>query len=121
MTKPLLRGVIKTWKEDRGFGFISPENGGRDVFVHISAIGKSTRHPEPGDIIHYQITRDKQGKFRAINASIENSKTANHKPNLSQNSKPVYLWITALVVCLVIIAGAAYFYFRSQGQTDNLF
>jgi cold shock protein len=122
MTKPLLRGVLKTWKEDRGFGFITPDNGGRDVFIHISAIGSQvSRRPEPGDIIQYQIVRDKHGKFRAINASIENSKTGHKDFNVAQN-KLSFVWLTAIAVgVLIVIAGAAYFYFRSEGVSENLF
>lgn len=113
MTKPLLRGVLKTWKEDRGFGFITPDNGGRDVFIHISAIGSQvSRRPEPGDIIQYQIVRDKHGKFRAINASIENSKAGIKKSDVAQ-SKLSFVWLAAIAVgVLTIIAVAAYYYYR---------
>ena len=115
MTKPLLRGVLKTWKEDRGFGFITPDNGGRDVFIHISAIGdEAERRPEPGDIIQYQIVRDKHRKFRAINASIENIKIGSKITGVnSKKLSAVRLTILAASL-LIIIAGAVYFYFRSE-------
>lgn len=116
MTKPLLRGMLKTWKEDRGFGFITPDNGGRDVFIHITALkGQDSRRPEPGDIIHYQLVRDKNGKFRAINANIENTRSGIKMPITNKKSKPGVVWISAIAVCLIIIiAGALYFYYKSQ-------
>ena len=115
MTKLLLTGVLKTWKEDRGFGFITPNNGGRDVFVHVSAIGETNRRPVPGDIIHYQIVRDKNGKFRAINARIEGVDVVN-KINVANNGKPSVKWIFAAAVGLLIVtAGAVFFYFRWRG------
>lgn len=44
--KPLLsKGKITTWKDDRGFGFIKPDNGGKEVFLHISAIKRAGRRP----------------------------------------------------------------------------
>ena len=122
MTKPLLKGVLKTWKEDRGFGFITPDNGGRDVFIHISAIGTVSRRPIPGDIIHYQVTKDRHGKFRAINASIQNIKSTDKLSIVNQKKRFSFIWITGVVVCLLlIIAVAAYIYYRSEGFTGNLF
>lgn len=111
MTKPLLRGVLKTWKEDRGFGFITPETGGKDIFIHISAIGsESGRRPEPGDVIQYQVARDKHGKFRAVNAHIESIKYAKKKAGAVAGSTkfiPIVLGIL-----LVVLAAAAIYFFR---------
>ncbi len=116
MTKPLLTGVLKTWKEDRGFGFITPDNAGRDVFIHISALGETARRPVPGDIIHYQVARDKQGKFRAINASIEGVNTQHSNTNTLNKAKPSLRWVMAVALGLLVIAAAAVFmYFRSRG------
>lgn len=112
MTKPLLKGVLKTWKEDRGFGFIAPDDGGRDVFIHISAIGQVSRRPVPGDIIHYQVARDKHGKFRAINASIEGVSAENKS---AHKGKSGFNWLMAAAIGLLIIAGAVFLYLRSAG------
>jgi cold shock protein len=113
MTKPLLKGVLKTWKEDRGFGFITPDDGGRDLFIHISAIGQVSRRPVLGDIIHYQVARDRNGKFRAINASIEGVSAGSKSTN---SPKSRFRWIIATAVGLLIITVCVVFlYFRSGG------
>jgi cold shock protein len=117
MTKPLLTGVLKTWKEDRGFGFITPDNGSRDIFVHISALGEISRRPVPGDVIHYQLVRDKNGKFRAINASIEGV-AVQDTTSVSKKAKPSFSWVIAAALGLLIIfAGAVFFYFRSRAYS----
>jgi cold shock CspA family protein len=103
MTKPLLTGVLKTWKEDRGFGFISPDNGSRDVFIHISALGETIRRPIPGDIVHYQLVRDRNGKFRAINASIEDVSALNKVTNAKLKSKPIFTWVMVASIFLLVI------------------
>lgn len=65
------KGQLTEWNDDRGFGFIKPSDGGRDVFLHISALKKGNSRPKVGDTIQYQLTVDKKGKTRACNAVIE--------------------------------------------------
>lgn len=63
-------GTIKFFNEEKGFGFITPENGGTDVFVHISALerGDSLRQ---GDKVTFEIGQDrKTGKSKAEHVSI---------------------------------------------------
>lgn len=65
------RGHLKTWKGDRGFGFIRPEQESEDIFLHISALPKGIREPRVGDTILYQVMMQPDGKLRAVNASIQ--------------------------------------------------
>ncbi|MBD1908229.1 cold shock domain-containing protein [Funiculus sociatus GB2-A5] len=70
--KPVLRkGQLKTWKDDRGFGFIQPSDGSKEVFLHISALKEASRRPKVGDTVLYDLTTEANGKVRASNASIE--------------------------------------------------
>ncbi|BAZ51910.1 cold-shock DNA-binding domain protein [Nostoc sp. NIES-4103] len=70
--KPVLgKGRLTTWKDDRGFGFIQPNDGSQEVFIHISAFKDVKRRPQVGDVINYQLTVDKNGKLRACNALLE--------------------------------------------------
>ncbi|WP_095210093.1 cold shock domain-containing protein [Endozoicomonas ascidiicola] len=64
-------GRIKTWNEDRGFGFIQSDELPKDIFVHISALKGLARKPRVGDIIHFQVENQPNGKLRAVNCSIE--------------------------------------------------
>lgn len=60
-------GTVKFFNQDKGFGFITPDNGGTDVFVHISAVqaGESLRD---GTKVSYDIGQDrKTGKSKAEN------------------------------------------------------
>jgi CspA family cold shock protein len=60
-------GTVKFFNQDKGYGFISPENGGTDVFVHVSAAegGSPLRD---GHKVRYDIGQDrKTGKSRAEN------------------------------------------------------
>jgi len=70
--KPALRkGQLIKWDDDRGFGFIKPSEGSKEVFLHISALKGASRRPKVGDTIFYELTTEAHGKVRACNASIE--------------------------------------------------
>ncbi|MBB6414126.1 cold-shock protein [Mesorhizobium sangaii] len=64
-------GTVKWFNSSKGFGFIQPDNGGQDVFVHISAVeraGLSTLND--GQTINYEIEQDRRtGKSSAGNLS----------------------------------------------------
>jgi len=86
----LQKGVLFTWKDEKGFGFIQPENCGENIFIHISAFGKISRHPKVGDIIYYHLktTSSKKGKYRAYNATIEGVKSQNSIATKANKFKP---------------------------------
>lgn len=64
------RGRLIRWNDDRGFGFIQPEEGGHQVFLHISALPSAVRRPQVGDIVTYEPAAQAEGKVRAVNAVI---------------------------------------------------
>lgn len=69
MRPTLTSGKLKTWKDDKGFGFIQPANGSQEIFLHISELKDSTRRPQVGDTIYYYAVAE-NGKTRAANAFI---------------------------------------------------
>ncbi len=108
MTKVMIKGVLKTWKEDRGFGFISPDDGGRDVFIHISALKGTSRRPVTGDVIYYQVARDNRGKFKAVNAHIDGVEIREDKaPGFMTTKKNIMLLALALAVIVAVVVFVA--------------
>lgn len=112
MTKRMVKGVLKTWKEDRGFGFIKPDDGGKDIFIHISALKGVRRRPITGDVIYYQITKDNRGKYKAINAQIEGVSIAENKAGDLLKISSSKKWTIAMAVGLLIIIAIAVFVFK---------
>ncbi len=62
-------GKVKWFNETKGFGFIMPDEGGSDVFVHISAVNKAGfKTLTEGQTISYELEKDeKRGKTSAVN------------------------------------------------------
>lgn len=63
-------GKVKFFAQDKGFGFITPDDGGQDVFVHISAVGFGEALKD-GQKVRYEVGQDrKTGKSKAENVSV---------------------------------------------------
>ncbi|MBD2750790.1 MULTISPECIES: cold-shock protein [Microvirga] len=61
-------GTVKWFNEQKGYGFIQPDNGGKDVFVHISAVERAgLRGLAEGQKISYEVEADRRsGKESAV-------------------------------------------------------
>ncbi|MGK9063883.1 DUF1294 domain-containing protein [Stutzerimonas chloritidismutans] len=59
-----LRGQLRSWNDEKGFGFIRPASGGPEIFAHISAM-RGTRRPAEGGRVLYLAEPDGAGRLRA--------------------------------------------------------
>jgi CspA family cold shock protein len=65
---PLPTGTVKWFNTTKGFGFIQPEDGGADAFVHISAVERAGLDTlNEGDQVEYELVRGQNGKSSAEN------------------------------------------------------
>src|SRR5258708_29405901 len=66
-------GTVKWFNATKGFGFIQPDNGGKDVFVHISAVERAgLQGLNEGQKISYEV-QSERGKDAAVNLKVRSS------------------------------------------------
>ena len=68
----MINGKVKFFNDQKGFGFIAPEDGSKDAFVHVSAlekVGLSTLAQDQR--VSYDLETDQRGKTSAVNLQVD--------------------------------------------------
>jgi CspA family cold shock protein len=64
-------GTVKWFNSTKGYGFIAPSEGDKDVFVHISAVERAGLGTlNEGQQVQYELARGNNGKFSAVNLKV---------------------------------------------------
>ncbi|MCL7466391.1 cold-shock protein [Phaeovulum sp. NW3] len=67
----MANGTVKWFNTTKGFGFIAPEGGSKDVFVHISALERAgIRQLNDGQAVTFDLERDRNGRESAANLAL---------------------------------------------------
>jgi uncharacterized membrane protein YsdA (DUF1294 family)/cold shock CspA family protein len=77
-------GNLKSWNDERGFGFIDVLHGDQDIFVHIKAFENSVARPQIGQLLSFEIELNPEGKKRAIR--VQPIRATRPKKSSSRNS-----------------------------------
>ena len=96
------KGKITSWNDGKGYGFISPLSGGKQVFIHINAFSNRNRRPEIGQVVTYGISSDKQGCPCAVKATLAGDRLQQNEKNniesISIGTAGVFIGIVAFSV-----------------------
>lgn len=119
-----IEGTLSKWNDDRGFGFITPVQGGQEIFVHISAFPKDGIRPTLGEILTFEIETDNSGKKRAKSILCPQRPTAirtsppRRSTSYRRKERPSFL---GRVVPLLILVGLGVYgyseFFRRTSPT----
>jgi len=92
------KGKITSWNDEKGFGFITPSSGGKQVFVHIKAFGNRNRRPEIDQVVTYALSSDGKGRPCAINATLAGDRL----PEKIRRSNDSLLVIVAAIFLVIV-------------------
>ena len=95
------KGKISSWNDGKGYGFISPLSGGRQVFVHIKAFSNRKRLPEIGQVVTYAISADKHGRPCAVKATLAGDRLQQHKEKKSGN---ISIFVSIIFIAIVAVS-----------------
>jgi len=114
------RGILVRWNDEKGFGFIQPEDSkGKDVFIHITVLKHMARKPQVGDSILYRTEIQNDGKVKAIKASIEGvAVLANTNKNPRRNANPPSRSLSNTLLPLLLIFGIGIFGFKKYTEFE---
>lgn len=95
-------GTIKTWDDDKGFGFIELPGRRKDVFFHISSVETSRRRPKEGDEVIYILEEGSQKKPRAEAVWLRGEPMP-EETNLRRAVRTGFIWRLALLPLFLIL------------------
>lgn len=119
-----MNGKIIQWKDDKGFGFIAPDDGSEKVFFHISSVKSEVRRPKIGDIVIYEATFDSQHRLKAkgvaIQGIISQPSHKKSKPNKTRPPQKNAFDYFLILVILVSLCALAIVFFQTQNMEDSI-
>jgi uncharacterized membrane protein YsdA (DUF1294 family)/cold shock CspA family protein len=99
------KGTIKSWNVDKGFGFISPSSGGKDLFLHITSLQQRGRTPRVGESVTYTLSKDKQNRPCAVDATFDGEERQGKTKQPKGASALVIAALFLLFVAAVVYTG----------------
>lgn len=99
------QGRITTWKDDKGFGFITPNGGGDQVFLHVSSLASRQGRPVGNEAVTYELAIDGKGRSQAkAVAFVGKDRTPPAAPGRGILA-PIFAACFLLVVVALILTG----------------
>lgn len=123
-----IEGRLSKWNDERGFGFITPIQGGPDVFVHVSAFAGNDARPVPGERLSFELETDPSGKKRAIRVVQPDRPTRPAHadrmaaaPTRRREGRGLSgVWIVLLIAAAIVAGGAWQFMHRLEPRPADV-
>lgn len=94
------QGKIIKWKDDKGFGFVTPDEGGKDIFIHKNSFLNLSKKPEVGSVITFDILSTLEGKAWGVDILFHGQKDP-------RNEKLITSTLTSILLILISFTSLA--------------
>jgi cold shock CspA family protein len=111
-------GKLKTWDGERGFGFITPSEGGQDLFVHVSELPRGER-PNLDAMLSFEVALNPQGKKKAVKVRRVDAPSSGSRRDTSiarPRNQPTFRKSGRTVAVLAMIALAGCIAYERYGD-----
>ena len=108
-------GKLKSWNDERGFGFIEPAQGGQEIFVHIKVFPMGTGRPVTGQALTFEVELGPNGKKRAHSVRYP---ARSRGPRAQRHDAPAP-WTLPRILAIPIFIGI-YFYVATHWSVKPL-
>ena len=120
-----MRGKIDQWNDDKGFGFIKPDNGSEKIFFHISSVKTNSRRPQVGDIVLFESILDTQQRLKAKSVVIEGLTKAVNSISKSkivtiEPPKKNFIDYMLMLICALSLIVVGFEFFQSRALEKSL-
>lgn len=125
MGQPRYEGKLKKWDAERGYGFITADDGGQDVFVHITAFVRDGRQPQVGEALTFEVEPDRNGKRSAVRVQRAGDPmppptkpSASRQPRISRSGHSS--WTQKFVVVVLLALVGVFGYSRYENRVRQI-
>jgi len=117
-------GKITIWHHDRGFGFITPDEGGQDIFLHVSELPRGVK-PSVGQPLGFEVALNPQGKKKAVGVYVHRAEPVKTHAAYRRGARveaPSRAGITAAAILASLLCGLGYgtYWYLAQRANPNL-
>lgn len=106
-------GRLQKWNAERGFGFVAADDGGAELFLHITAFAHYGPPPKVGDALSFEVEPDRDGKRRAVRALRPGEQpakaTAPRHPKMSRAPKTESTSFLGKLMALALVCAMVWF------------
>lgn len=103
-------GILKSWNDERGFGFIAPDQGSDEIFVHVKAFSRRNGRPAIGQRLTFEVEMGPQGKKRAKNVEAARITAAARSRREEEPADWDIASLSAIPVLIAVYVGASFYW-----------